>query len=293
MTGELGRIGVWSGRLQRRPTSQAMELVAEWDELGFGALWVPESPAGKDVLTFAAVLLGGARRMAVGTGIANIWVRDPVAMASARRTIGDAYPGRFILGVGISHESTATMRGHRYIRPLDTMRSYLAAMNDAPFDGHPPEHDPPTVVAALGPKMIATAGELADGIHPFLTSPDHTAQARALLGEGKTIVVEQGAIVTSDPVPAREAAAVNLARYLRWPNYRNHFLRSGYAEDELGGGGSERLIAAVYAIGGVSTVRDRIEEHLAAGADQVAVQIIDGGLDEVAALKELAPALLG
>jgi probable F420-dependent oxidoreductase len=292
MSVELGRVGVWTGRLQRSATDQARDRTAEWDELGFGALWVPESPAGKDVLTFATVLLGATRRMVLATGIANIWVRDPIAMASARRTIGDAYPGRFVLGVGVSHASTALMRGHHYANPLETMRSYLAAMNDAPFDGLTPADDPPTVVAALGPKMITAAGELADGIHPFLTSPEHTAHARTILGDGKIIAVEQGVILTTDAADAREAARTNLARYLRWPNYRNHFRRSGYDEDELAAGGSDRLLEAVYAIGEVAEIKDRVDEHLASGADHVAVQVIDGGLDEAAALRELAPALL-
>lgn len=144
------------------------------------------------------------------------------------------------------------------------MRSHPVAMNAAPFDGHAPTVDPPTVAAALGPKMIATAGELADGIHPFLTAPDHTGSAGAILGHGEIIAVEQGVIVGTDPASAREAARTNLARYLQWPNYRDHFLRSGCDEDEL-----------------------------AAGADHVAVQIIDCGLDEAAPARELALALLG
>lgn len=220
-------------------------------------------------------------------------MRDPIAMASARKTIGDAYPGRFVLGVGISHKSTVEMRGHRYVRPVETMHDYLTAMHEAPFDGHAPATDPPTVVAALGPKMIALAGQLADGIHPFLTSPDHTAGARAILGGGKIIAVDQGAILTTNPTDAREAARGNLARYLRWPNYRNHFLRSGYDESELAAAGSDRLIDATYAAGGVDAIKKRVDEHLAAGADHVAVQIIDGGLDEAAAVRELATALLG
>ncbi len=293
MTAATGRVGIWSGRLQRRPTAQAVDLAAEWDDLGYGALWVPESPAGKDVLTFASILLGATARIALATGIANIWARDPVAMASARKTIGDAHPGRFVLGVGISHESTAEMRGHRYGKPLETMRSYLEAMNVAPFDGHPPAADPPTVVAALGPKMIALAGDLTDGIHPFLTSPDHTAGARAILGAGKLIAVEQGVILSADLAQAREAARSNLARYLQWPNYRNHFLRRGHDESDLAGGGSDQLIDATYAIGDVAAIKERVDEHLAAGADHVAVQVIAGGLDEPAAARELASALLG
>jgi len=289
----LGSVGVWSGRLQRRPTDQARELASEWEELGYGALWVPESPAGKDVLTFSSVLLAATRRIVLATGIAIVWARDPVSMASAKRTIGDAYPGRFALGIGISHRSTAVMRGHEYAAPLGKMREYLTAMNEAPFDGHPPAEEPPTLVAALGPKMVATARDLADGIHPFLSSPEHTAAARAILGSGKTIAVEQGVILQSDVGAARDAARTNLARYLKWPNYRNHFLRSGFVAADLANGGSVRLIDSAYAMGGLDAIKARVDDQLAAGADHVAVQIIDGGADEETALRDLAGALLG
>lgn len=287
----LGKVGVWSGRLQRRPTAAALELASEWDELGFGGLWVPESPAGKDVLVFATILLGATPRIPVATGIANIWVRDPVAMAGARRAIGDAFAGRFVLGVGVSHASTVDGRGHRYAKPLAAMRSYLEAMHAAPFDGHPPPTEPPIVLAALGPRMIGVAAELADGIHPFLTTPDHTASARQLLGDG-LIAVEQGVVLAADLSAARATARANLARYLAWPNYRNHFLRSGFSDDDLADGGSDRLLDATYALGGIEAVRRRVQEHLAAGADHVAIQIVDADLDEADAFRALAEALL-
>jgi probable F420-dependent oxidoreductase len=212
-------------------------------------------------------------------------------MAGARRTIGDAYPDRFVLGVGVSHESTVTGRGHRYGRPVQAMHSYLEAMNSAPFDGHAPSPEPSVVVAALGPKMIGVAAELADGIHPFLTGPDHTATARELLGDG-FIAVEQGVVLAADAEAARDAARANLARYLMWPNYRNHFLRSGFAEEDLADGGSDRLIDATFALGGVEAARRRVQDHLAAGANHVAIQVVDGGLDEAASFRELARALL-
>lgn len=288
----LGPIGVWSGRLQRRPTAQALELVDEWGQLGYGAAWVPESPGGKNVLTFAAVLLGGTRRIPVATGIAIIWGRDPVAMMNASRTLVDAFPGRFLLGIGVSHESTAVLRGHEYRKPLSASRAYLEAMNAAPFDGSPLNESPKTVVAALGPKMIGLAGQLADGIHPFLAPSEHTRTARDILGPDKIIAVEQGIILTSDPAEARDLARANLSRYLQWPNYRNHFLRIGFGEDDLSDGGSNRLLDAIYAWGDEEAIRVRISEHQAAGADHVCLQVIGGTLEEPEALRELAPALL-
>lgn len=289
---DLGRVGVWSGGLQRRSTAQAFEAVAEWEQLGYGALWVPESPGGKDVLTFSGVLLAGTTAVPVATGIAIIWARDPVAMMNASRTLVEAFPGRFLLGIGVSHKSTALLRGHQYEKPLSATRAYLEAMNAAPFDGHPPSEPPMKVVAALGPRMTALAGELADGSHPFLSTPEHTAGARGILGSGKLLAVEQGVILTTDADEARIAARANLERFLGWPNYRNHFLRLGFSDDDFADGGSDRLVDAIYAWGDVDAVATRIAEHHAAGADHVCMQVIAGGMDEGAALRELAPALL-
>ena len=261
---DLGKVGIWSGRLTRRPTLEALDLTAEWEQLGYGALWVPESPGGKDVLTVAAILLGETHRMVLATGIAIVWARDPTAMVNAGRALADAHPDRFLLGLGVSHESTALARGHEYRRPLSAMRAYLQAMDAASFDGHPDTATAPRVIAALGPKMIALGGELADGVHPFLSSPDHTCKARKILGPGKLLAVEQGVVLETDPGRARDAARANLERFLRWPNYRKHFHRLGYQDSDLDSGGNDRLIDAIYAWGDVEAIRVRVIEHLAA-----------------------------
>ncbi len=289
---DLGRIGVWSGRLQRRPTAEARASAQDWEQLGYGTLWIPESPGGKDVLTFSAILLASTKRIPIATGIAIIWARDPVAMKNASRTLAEAFADRFLLGVGISHRSTAVLRGHEYAKPLAAMRAYLTAMDAAPFDGHPPIAEPKKVVAALGPKMIALAGDLADGVHPFLSTPDHTAAAREILGPEKLIAVEQGVVLADDPDIARDAARTNFERFLRWPNYRNHFRRMGFADKDLSEGGSDLLVDALYAWGDVGAIKKRVDEHLDAGADHVCLQVVAGDLDEDAALRELAPALL-
>lgn len=290
--GPIGRVGVWSGRLQRRPTPQAIAATAEYEDLGYGALWIPESPGGKDVLTFAAVLLGASRRIVVATGIAIIWVRDPVAMMNASRTIADAFPDRFVLGLGVSHRSTAEMRGHDYTRPLSAMRSYVEAMDDAPFDGHPPEKPAPRLLAALGPRMTALAGELSDGVHPFLSTPHHTSMARRIVGPAKFIGVEQAVLMSSDADSARATARAHLGRFLAWPNYRRHLERIGFDEGDLTGGGSDRLVDALYAWGDEAAIRVRIREHLEAGADHVCLQAIPAAEDEASTLRALAPAFL-
>lgn len=289
----LGPVGAWSGRLQRRPSGQAIEVCEELGELGYRTVWVPESPSGKNVLTFAAVLLGGTSRVTLATGIAITWVRDAVAMINASRTLGDAYPGRFVLGVGISHRSTAEGRGHLYRNPLDAMRTYLDTMRDAAFDGGAPEWTPPTVVAALGPKMLAVSGIHADGAHTFLTTPEHTASAREVLGVDKLLAVEQGVVLLDgrfDVSEGRDRARVNLQRFLAWPNYRNHLKRLGFVDADLEGDCSDRLIDALYVIGGEEAVSRRIEAHRAAGADHVCIQVIDGSDDEeLEAFRRLAP----
>ena len=277
----LGLVGAWSGRLQRRPTSQAIDVVNELEELGYRSLWIPESPFGKDVLTFSAVLLGASASMTLATGIAITWARDPAAMMNAARTLGDAHPGRFLLGVGISHESTALARGHNYQRPVDTMRNYLRGMHDANFDGHGPEWTPPVVIAALGPKMLQVAAELADGAHPFLATPED----RGLLA------VEQGVILGS-PEQAHEVARENISRFLEWPNYRRHFERLGFDDTDFADGGSNRLLNSVFVIGDQTAVQERIQEHLDAGADHVCLQIVTNDMDEETnAYRHLAPAV--
>jgi probable F420-dependent oxidoreductase len=289
---ELGKVGAWSGRLQRRPTGQAIDVVNELEDLGYRSVWVPESPFGKDVLTFSGVLLGASEHITVATGIAIVWARDPAAMMNAGRTLGDAHPGRFLLGIGISHQSTAEARGHDYRRPVAAMRTYLQRMHDAGFDGHGPAWTPPVVIAALGPRMLQVAAEHADGAHPFLTTPDHTAAARKILGADALLAVEQG-VAMGEPKVARAAARENLTRFLAWPNYRHHFLRLGFDEEDVADGGSDRLVDALFAIGDVDSVRRRVQEHLAAGADHVCLQVVTDDMDEeLAVYRRLAPALL-
>lgn len=287
-----GSVGAWSGRLQRRSTGEATEVVNELDDLGYGAVWMPESPYGKNALTFAAVLLGASTRITVATGIAIVWARDPVAMMNAGRTLGDAHPGRFVLGVGISHESTAELRGHSYRRPVAAMSRYLEQMRDAGFDGHPVSWSPPILVAALGPRMLDVAARLGDGAHPFLSTPAHTGSARQLLGPERLLAVEQGVVLLEDLDAARFAARGNLERFLAWPNYRRHFQRMGFGEDDCAGGGSDRLVDALYALGDEEAVTRRVDAHLAAGADHVCLQVVAEDDDqELSGFRRLAPAL--
>jgi probable F420-dependent oxidoreductase len=195
--------------------------------------------------------------------------------------------------MGVSHRDTASSRGHRYDKPLQAMRVYLEEMDAAPYDGHPPEFPALRVLAALGPKMTALAGEMTDGVHPFLSTPEHTAATRATVGRDSLVAVEQAVLLTTDAEQARAAARANLERFLHWPNYRRHLARLGFDEDDLQSGGSDRLVDAVYAWGDEAAIQRRVADHLAAGADNVSLQAIPvGEVDEAGTLARLAPAVL-
>jgi probable F420-dependent oxidoreductase len=222
-------------------------------------------------------------------------VRDAWATNAAAMTLAGAYPERFVLGLGVSHRPMVEIRGHDYSSPLSTMHSYLKDMRQARFEAVPPEHDPPWIIAALGPRMLELSRDLADGAHPYLVTPQHTAGAREILGEGPLLVVEQAVAPTREREEALRLARSHLSRYLRLPNYRNSWLRQGFGEEDLSGDGSDRLAEGLVAWGSESDIHNRVSEHFSAGADQVLIQVLTDGPAE--SLKErwryLAPVLLG
>src|ERR671916_2176379 len=243
-----GEVGLWTSNLDSVPAPQAKEVAAEIEELGYAALWFGEA-LGREAFTNASMFLCATSRLVVATGIANIFVRDAWATNSAAMTLAGAYPERFVLGLGVSHRPMVEMRGHYYSSPLSTMRSYLKDMREARFEAVPPEHDPPWILAALGPRMLELSRDLADGAHPYLVTPQHTAGAREILGEGPLLVVEQAVAPTSEREEALRLARSHLSRYLRLPNYRNSWLRQGFSEEDLSGVGSERFAEGLVAWG--------------------------------------------
>jgi probable F420-dependent oxidoreductase len=286
---ELGRIGAWLGPLSLKPAAETREFAPELEELGFAAIWFGEGVGTKECFTQASTLLAWTRRAVVASGIANIYARDPMATANGARTLADAYPGRFLLGIGVSHAPSVAERGHGYARPIGTMTAYLDAMESALFRGVEPAEAAPVVLAALGPKMLAFAGERTRGAHPYFTPPEHTAMARDVLGTGPLLAPEQAFLLETDPFAARAKAREHMGYYLALDNYRRNLERIGFAEEELVDGGSDRLVDAIVAWGGVDAVRDRVRAHLDAGADHVCVQAV--GEDPLGELRELAPAL--
>jgi probable F420-dependent oxidoreductase len=269
------------------------EAVVELEEMGYGAIWCGEA-LGREALTKAGLLLAGTKRVAIATGIANIYGRDPVTMAAGQKTLAEAYPNRFLLGLGVSHiPLVEKMRGHRYDKPVPTMRAYLDAMDKAPYQAVPPASKPPRVLAALGPMMLKLSAERADGAHPYNTTPKHTAQARELLGLGPYLCPEQAVVLEKDAAKARAIARKFLEIYLGLPNYTNNWLRLGFLESDLSNGGSDRLIDAVIAWGDLKTVLSRIQEHHSAGADHVCIQMLtdDSKTFPLREYRELASAI--
>jgi probable F420-dependent oxidoreductase len=289
-----GEVGLWSSDLNALTAPEAKEAVAEIEELGYAALWFGEA-LGREAFTNASMLLAATSRLVVATGIANIFVRDAWATNAAAKTLAGAYPDRFVLGLGVSHRPMVERRGHDYRSPLSTMRAYLKDMREAQFRAAPPEHDPPLLLAALGPKMLMLSRDLADGAHPYLVAPQHTAKAREILGDGPLLAVEQAVAPTKVRDDALRLARSHLSRYMRLPNYRNSWLRQGFSEEDLSGDGSERLAEGLVAWGSESDIRERVREHLSAGADQVCVQVVtDGPADNLREWwRSLAPTLLG
>jgi probable F420-dependent oxidoreductase len=269
----LGKLGVWAS-LDGMTAADALAFAQRLEKRGFQTLWTPES-RGRNVLVNAAWLLAGTSTLIVATGIANIYARDAVAMANAQRGLNEQSANRFLLGLGVSHRPLVSdMRGHAYGRPVPTMRSYLQAMRAAPYQAPPPSQAPKTVLAALGPKMLELSAEMSDGAHPYCVTPEHSLQARQILGAGKLLCPELMVLLETDAAKARAAARAALAPYLQLENYANNWRRLGFTEDDLAGGGSNRLVDANVAWGDEAAIRARIKLFWDAGADHVCIQSI-------------------
>jgi probable F420-dependent oxidoreductase len=291
----IGRVGVWTGQLDFSPASVVRDAAREVEELGYGAMWTVEA-VGREVLTAAQLLLAASDSLVVATGIANIWARDALAMAAGQLALGEAFPGRFVLGIGVSHKPLLDVRGLDYGKPLSFMRDYLGGM-DHGYDVYRAERvdpQPPRVLAALGPKMLELAAERADGAHTYFVPPVHTARARETLGTSKLLAPEQVCVLSTDPSVAREIARRHTTSYLRLSNYTNNLKRFGFDDADFADGGNDRLVDTICAWGDVDTIAARVKAHLDAGADHVAVQVL---VDDRRGLPrkewaELAPALL-
>ena len=263
MSIELGKIGIW-----RHPSGLTAEVAAEVEALGYGALWLGIS---RPSLQLPEMLLAATSSLAVATGIVSVWDAPPDELAAAYHRVADLFDDRFLLGIGASHEHAVKRRGQRYHRPYSKVVGFLDGLDAA----SPPVPRAGRAVAALGPRMLALAGERSAGAHPYLTTPEHTRQARELLGPGPLLAPEQMVVLETDPARARQIARDALGFYLKAPNYIASLLRLGFSEEEIGQA-SNRVIDALVAWGGEAAIRARVGEHHQAGADHVCVQVLTG-----------------
>ena len=263
----LGRLGVWYG-LDRLDATGVRDFARTVERLGYAALWYPEA-RGYEAMTLGGYLLGATEKLMIGSSIANIYARD--AFTARRGTIGlnAMHGGRFMLGLGVSHKPMVEgVRGHVYDKPVPAMRAYLDTLQK----DEAASAEFPVVLAALGPLMLKLAGARTRGAVPYNVTPRHTAEAKAILGPDKILAVEQKICLETDPVRARAIGRAELLRYMAMPNYRNNWLRIGFTEADLEGGGSDAFIDAMVLHGDAATVRRGLDAHFAAGATHVCIQ---------------------
>lgn len=296
---QLGSVGVWLGGYGFAAADDRTNAI-EIERLGYSALWFGEAPGGKDAFVRAATLLAATDALVVGTGIASIWGRDPLTTASAIRSIAEAFPGRFIAGLGVSHPPAVEARGERYVKPFSVMREYLTALDRTQHLSPEPSEPAPVVLAALRPRMLELAATAADGAHPYFVPVEHTRRARQILGPSAILAPELAVVLEPDPAQARRLARQHTGSfYLSAPNYVENLRWLGFGDDDFVDGGSDELVDAVVAWGDPQAIVDRIREHLAAGADHVCLQPVthvrplEDGPDHAAldVLRALAPAL--
>ena len=270
---DLSKLGVWFFT-DAMAAPIAADTAKRIEDLGFSALWIPET-VGRNPFVHAAWLLANTSSLIIATGIANIYHREPGVTLAAQNTLAEQSDNRFLLGLGVSHKPLVEgLRGLTYGPPVATMRDYLDKMAASPYTGPPPKDKPPTVIAALGPKMLELASEKCDGAHPYFTSPSHTKMARDVMGPDRLLCVEQKVIFETDPAKARDIARKAAQTYQRLPNYRNNWLRMGLGEADIDGDGSDTFIDATFAWGEIDAIKNRLQEHYDAGASHVCVQPI-------------------
>jgi len=273
---DVGRVGIWTAALEGVPATQAQEAAQALESMDFGALWINET-TGRDPFVLATLLLSETSTLKVATGIANVYARDAVTMSACQKSLAEAFPRRFLLGLGVSSPVLVErVRKHSYGKPLSYLASYLDDMDAAPYTSVAPAEAPPRVLAALGPRMLELAARRADGAHPYLTTPDHTRRAREVVGPDALLAPEQMVLLETDPAEARTIARGAVGFYLRAPGYLANLRRLGFSDDDWADpkAPSGRLVDAIVAWGDLDTIVRRVAEHHDAGADHVCIQVL-------------------
>ena len=289
----IGRVGVSQMGFVTEPAATVQSVARELEELGYGALWYPESLVAKECFAAGALLLAATQQLPVATGIANVWARDAMTMACGARTLEEAFPGRFLLGLGVSHAEQVGPHGFDYTKPVSTMRNYLNRMEALEYVGPEPAQPVQLMLAALRPKMLELARERTTGAHPYFVPVEHTRRAREILGDGKLLATKQTVILETDAEVARGLARSFTPFYLGKANYSKALTWLGYSDADVAESGSDRLIDDVIAWGDVDAIAARVRAHLDAGADHVCVHVLaDSGGFPMDELRRLAPTLL-
>ena len=270
---QVGKLGIWYF-FDKASSTDAAASAKRMEELGYDTLWLPET-VGKNPFVLASWLLANTTTLKLATGIANIYHREPTVSRALQYTLGEQSADRFMMAIGVSHKPLVEgVRKLEYGPPVTTMRNYLEQMDTAPYNAIRDENDPLTLIAALGPKMLELAKTHTQGAHPYFTGPEHTKMAREILGDGPLLCVEQKVILETNAEKARELARPVAKIYNRLPNYRNNWLRMGLTEDDIDNL-SDRFIDETFAWGDVDALRERISQHMDAGADHVCIQPVN------------------
>ncbi|MFH9826438.1 TIGR03620 family F420-dependent LLM class oxidoreductase [Streptomyces bobili] len=281
---DMGRVGLWSIELRMGDPGEIRETAAELDELGWGALWIP-GLGGGDILGDSERLLKATRTTKIAIGVLSIWRHQAGAIAAGHALLQAAHGRRLLLGLGVSDPSAAHEAGHAY-RPLSDMGSYLDELDRAPEPVLVDER----VMAALGPKMLQLAGQRTVGAHPFMVTPEYSAATRELLGPGPLVAPYQAVVLERDPRKARAAARGFMSTFLSMDHYARSLRRQGFTEEDLAGGGSDRLIDSIVAWGDVEAIEQRLRAHHDAGADHVCLHVVGSNSSmPVREWRELAP----
>lgn len=291
---KLGRVGLWTADFDLVPMKTAQEGIARVEQMGFSAVWVPEAVL-REPFASTALLLSATQSMVLATGIASLHARTAQTMQAGWKTLTEAFPDRFLLGIGVSHAPMVQgVHKGSYDKPYTTMVEYLDAMDSGVFFSPQPTTPPRRVLAALGPKMLKLAAERGEGAHPYFTPVEHTAFAREAIGKDALLAPELAVVLNQEPSVAREIASKYMSTYTRLPNYANNLKRFGFTDDEITGH-ADRLVDAIVPRGSIETVVARIREHLDAGADHVCVQVLTGtpGVLPMREWEELADAVRG
>lgn len=287
----LGKLGVWAF-IDNMSAAEAVRFARQLEDWGYSALWIPEA-VGRDPFSIIAHLAAHTRKLIFATGIANIYARDAMAMNALHKTVSELAPGRFILGLGVSHAPLVEgIRGHAYQQPVTTMRNYLEAMRNALYLGAMAQEQAPIVLGALRKNMLQLGAAQANGAHPYFVPVAHTAWAREVLGPQALLCPEQMVLLEQNADAARRIARQHMATYTTLPNYQNNLKQFGFTDADFEGNGSDKLVDAIVAWGDEQAVTARIQAHWQAGANHVCIQALSDGAQsgpDLAALESLAP----